>query len=274
MGPHLGLLTEGHRALLFQHGVLGMTGGNMDQQQSTPTPGDSESPGSSTWRPLSSTERRVLGVMVEKSKTTPDIYPMTVNAIATGSNQKNNRKPQMQLTTDDVVEALTGLRDTGVVTEIHGDGRAVKYRHHLYDWLGVDRVELAVMAELFLRGEQTMGDLRGRASRMEKIPDLAALKPVLVNLMQKNLVLALTAPGRGQTLTHNLYLPEQLAKLRQQYGEWTDASAPAGPVTRLPDGAPRVSQDLAQEECVRCQQLEDRLATLEERVARLEQQRP
>ncbi|MCH2181999.1 MAG: YceH family protein [Mariniblastus sp.] len=249
----------------------------MDQQQSTPTPGHSESSGPSTWGPLRSTERRVLGVMVEKSKTTPDIYPMTVNAIATGSNQKNNRKPQMQLTADDVVDALTGLRDAGVVTEIHGDGRAVKYRHHLYDWLGVDRVELAVMAELFLRGEQTMGDLRGRASRMEKIPDLAALKLVLASLTQKNLVIALTAPGRGQKLTHNLYLPEQLVELHQQYGDLADVSAPVDPVTRLAHGEPAASQDLApvaQEESVRREQLEDRLAALEERVARLEQQLP
>ena len=173
------------------------------------------------WRPLHRFERRVLGVMVEKSKTTPDIYPMTVNAITTACNQKNNRKPQMQLSSEDVTHTLSDLRETGVVVEIHGDGRAVKFKHQLYEWLGVDRVELAIMAELFLRGEQTLGDLRGRTSRMEKIADLASLKPVFAGLLEKNLVIALTPPGRGQLVTHNLYLPDQLTKLHRQYGEIT-----------------------------------------------------
>ena len=241
-----------------------------------------QSPEQSHWRPLSPMERRVLGVMVEKSKTTPDIYPMTVKAITTASNQKNNRKPHMQLSVDEVVDALTDLREGGVVTEIHGDGRAIKYRHHLYDWLGVDRVELAVMAELFLRGEQTVGDLRGRSSRMEKIPDLAALQPVLASLQQKNLVIALTPPGRGQKLTHNLYEPEELAKLLSQQGTVAVAAPSEIPVTRSADSRLGAAEngpvatgeppaDRRGESAWR-EQLQDQLAALEERVARLEQQ--
>ena len=259
-----------------------MTEDSMDHQQSAPQPGDAAPTQPPSWGPLSSVQRRVLGVMVEKSKTTPDIYPMTANAIATGSNQKNNRKPQMQLTADDVIDALSDLRDLGAVTEIHGDGRSVKYRHHLYEWLGVDRVELAVMAELFLRGEQTVGDLRGRTSRMEKIPDMAALKPVLLSLTQKKLVFPLTPPGRGQKLTHNLYLPEQLAKLQREYGEsGSPAKSEVSVKDSTSDRPESMGADVAaghQQTAAESQkpadwsQLQDRLAALEERVARLERQ--
>ena len=85
-----------------------MTEDSTNHQKAARQPGDAEPP---SWGPLSSVQRRVLGVMVEKSKTTPDIYPMTVNAITTGSNQKNNRKPQMQLTADEVIDALSELRE-------------------------------------------------------------------------------------------------------------------------------------------------------------------
>jgi hypothetical protein len=219
----------------------------------------------------------VLGVMVEKSKTTPVVYPMTVNAITTAANQKNNRKPQMQLNTDDVEVALSDLRESGVVTEIQGDGRALKFKHHLYEWLGVDRVELAVMAELFLRGEQTIGDLRGRTSRMEKIADLAALKPVLAGLLQKDLVIALTPPGRGQMVTHNLYEPEQLVKLQQQYGSGGAGDQPFDSADVETGGMPGgqvVTDDSVQptlaDHQAHLMELEGQLTVLKERVTRLE----
>ncbi len=125
------------------------------------------------WRPLSPRQRRIAGVLVEKAKTTPDAYPMTLNSLRTGCNQKSNRDPQMDLTEGEVEEALEELREMGAVGEVQGSGRALKYRHYLYDWLGVDKVEMAVMVELLLRGEQTVGELRGRAARMEPIADLA-----------------------------------------------------------------------------------------------------
>jgi uncharacterized protein YceH (UPF0502 family) len=111
----------------------------------------------------------VAGVLVEKSKTTPDVYPMTINGIKTASNQKSNRSPQLDLREDQVEETLYELRKMGAVIEVHSGGRVPKFKHQLYEWLGVEKVELAVIAELLLRGEQTLGDLRGRASRMDKI---------------------------------------------------------------------------------------------------------
>ncbi len=97
-------------------------------------------------------------------------------------NQKNNRYPLMELEIEDIEESLERLRGLGAVTEVQGGGRTARFRHHMYDWLGTEKVELAVMAELLLRGAQTEGELRGRAARMEPISDLAALRPVLDSL--------------------------------------------------------------------------------------------
>ena len=164
----------------------------------------------------------MLGVLVEKAKTTPDVYPMSVNALCTGANQKNNRHPLMQLGPDDVEAALERLRLLGAVAEVQGGGRVLKYRHYMYDWLGVDKVEMAVMTELLLRGAQTVGELRGRAARMEPIADLAALRPVLDSLKAKGLVLFLTPEGRGQVVSHALYEPPELEAVRRE-----QAAAPA-----------------------------------------------
>jgi uncharacterized protein len=169
------------------------------------------------WQPLGAIDRRVVGVLAEKAKTTPDIYPMSLNAIATGCNQKSNRAPIMQLEPGEVEESLDRLRQIGAVGMVEGYGRVQKYRHYLYEWLGVDKVELAVMTELLLRGDQTVGELRGRAARMEPIADLAALQPVLDSLKTKGLVASLTPEGRGQVVTHSLYRPRELESLRARY---------------------------------------------------------
>ena len=103
----------------------------------------------------------MLGVLVEKAKTTPDNYPLTLAGI-TGSNQKSNRDPKMDLDEDDVLLALDELRKLRP-REVQGSGRAIKYRHAAYDWLDVDGSGSAVMTELLLRGPQTLGELRTRA---------------------------------------------------------------------------------------------------------------
>lgn len=170
------------------------------------------------FRPLTRHQRRVVGVLIEKSKTTPNAYPMTLNSITTGANQKSNRSPQMSLAADDVELILDELRELGAVAEIHGDGRVAKYKHKMYNWLGVEKVEMAVMGELLLRGEQTLGELRARASRMEPIASMDELKPLIQSLLQKGLMVELTPPGRGQMVTHNLYLESELDHLRSRVG--------------------------------------------------------
>jgi uncharacterized protein YceH (UPF0502 family) len=100
----------------------------------------------------------------------------------------------------------------------------------LYEWLGVDKVELAVMAELLLRGEQTVGELRSRASRMEPIPDLGALRTILQSLKAKRLLLELTPEGRGQIVSHNLYKDRELADVSARVASGA-AAAPADMAT-------------------------------------------
>ena len=113
----------------------------------SPTPQD-PTPPPPAWRPLSPIQRRVLGVLVEKAKTTPDAYPLTLNGLTSGCNQKSNRAPQMNLSQEQIEEAVQKLREMGAVAEVQGGGRVPKYRHYLYEWLGVEKYEMAVMAEL------------------------------------------------------------------------------------------------------------------------------
>src|SRR5438046_5212514 len=96
---------------------------------------------------LSHRQRRVFGVLVEKAKTTPDAYPMTINGLVAGCNQKSNREPQLNLTPEDVEQVLEELRAMGAVTDVQGSGGVDKYRHHAYVSVGVDKTDLAVMSE-------------------------------------------------------------------------------------------------------------------------------
>ena len=179
--------------------------------------------GGPSWVPLKPRERRVVGVMVEKAKTTPEYYPMTVAAIVAACNQKSNRDPITNYDQDDVEETLHGLRKKGAVILIEGSGRVAKWKHTLYDWLKVSKVELAVLAELLLRGPQTEGELRARASRMEPLADLPALQAILDALTPRSLVHYLSPPGqkRGVFVTHGLYPPEELEKVRAAFASRT-----------------------------------------------------
>jgi hypothetical protein len=194
--------------------------------------------GEPRWQPVAAIDRRVLGVLVEKAKTTPSAYPLSVNAVVAGSNQKSNRHPVMELQMEDVEASLERLRGLGAVGMIQGYGRVVKYRHYLYEWLGVDKLEIAVMAELLLRGAQTEGELRIRASRMEPIPDLTVLRNLLAALASRGLVLSLSPEGRGHVVSHALYLPAELEKIKAQY-------AAVRPMGAEDFGAPAVEPPVA-----------------------------
>jgi uncharacterized protein YceH (UPF0502 family) len=238
------------------------------------------------WQPLSLRQRRVFGVLVEKAKTTPDAYPMTINGIVTGSNQKNNREPITNLTADDVEQILEELRGMGAVTEVQGSGRVAKYRHHAYEWLGVEKTELAVMTELLLRGEQTLGELRGRAARMEPIADLGALKPVVDSLVKKGLMIELSGPGRGQVVSHNLYKERELTELKTRFAghvpapSTSDEDAPplvtgtAGPAAAVATGVrltpPGVTADQFAELSVEVAELRAEVARLKDQLQSLD----
>ncbi|HVL11060.1 MAG TPA: DUF480 domain-containing protein, partial [Gemmata sp.] len=142
-------------------------------------------------------ERRILGVLVEKQKTskTADSYPLTLNSLVTGCNQKSNRDPVLELDEFEVEEGLTALQKKGLVTRVTG-GRAERFKHNLYDARTRNGAELAVLAELLLRGPQTKGDLRGRAARMDPIDTLDALEAILKELVARRLSVYLTEPDR------------------------------------------------------------------------------
>jgi uncharacterized protein YceH (UPF0502 family) len=129
---------------------------------------------------LTPTEARVLGVLIEKSTTTPEQYPLSINALTNGSNQKNNRDPVMNLTEDEVFDAVESLRQKQLVVRVDTIGSRVhKYKHMAGDVLRCRAGELAVLAELLMRGPQTLGELRGRASRMSPLNSLDDAKTMI-----------------------------------------------------------------------------------------------
>jgi uncharacterized protein YceH (UPF0502 family) len=214
------------------------------------------------WDPLTEDERRVLGVLVEKQKTskTADSYPLTLNALTTGCNQKSNRDPVLDLTEDEVEETLTALQRKGLVMRQTG-GRVERFKHLLYEkWTG-DGPQLAVLAELLLRGPQTKGELRGRASRMAPIDTLDDLEGVLRPLAARRLVVYLTDPDRrGAVLTHGFHTPDELARARAAAGARADADDRAAPAAPAGERGPPAPQDAA---------LEARLAAVEAELAEL-----
>ncbi len=221
------------------------------------------------WRPLEARERRVLGVLVEKAKTTPEAYPLSLNALRTGCNQKNNRSPLMQLEESQVEEALDELRKVGAVAVVQGGGRVDRYRHLAYEWLGVEKVELAVMTELLLRGSQTVGELRGRAARMEPIKDLNDLRPTLDALETKGLIQYLTPLGRGSVVTHSLYLDREMEKVRREAGATPSSTTTSGGWVRAKGEPPEpaVSPPVTSRDASNSERLREHLDSLRDELA-------
>jgi uncharacterized protein YceH (UPF0502 family) len=247
--------------------------------QSEPSSASSPEVASSTprWKPLNAVQRRVAGVLVEKAKTTPEQYPLSLNALTNGCNQKNNRHPVTSLTQDQVEQAIDELREMGAAVEVQGTGRVPKDKHCLYEWLEVDKAELAVMAELLLRGEQTIGELRARAARMEPLPDLAVLRPILDRLKSKGLLLELTPEGRGQVISHNLYRDRELAELKGRVAalpaDTHDEAAASTPASPSPAASPgrAVTLDMFNELQLEVAELRAEVARLRDQLQQLTQ---
>jgi len=144
---------------------------------------------------LTPNECRVLGVLIEKAQTTPQQYPLTLNAMVAGANQKNNRDPVTNISEDAALESLDGLRAKGLAREVALSGsRVAKFRHHAREQLGIETPELVLLAELLLRCPQTLGELRGRASRMHPLDTLDAAGSVLQGLMSRAVPLVREVP--------------------------------------------------------------------------------
>ena len=135
---------------------------------------------------LSDVEARVLGCLVEKEITTPEYYPLSLNALVHACNQKSNRDPLMNLEEDAVRQALRTLSEQALTRSASGDSRVAKYEHRLADTFNFTRPETAILCELLLRGPQTPGELRSRAERMHPFEDLSVVQSTLKHLMERN----------------------------------------------------------------------------------------
>jgi uncharacterized protein len=144
---------------------------------------------------LTAIEVRILGSLVEKESTTPDAYPLSLNALVNACNQSSNRDPIMELAEDAVRWAINNLRQQSLVRAIQrSDSRVMKYQHLMTDTLNLDEPGLAVMCVLMLRGPQTTGEIRGRTGRLNEFANLADVEETLTALAGRQL--AVEVPRR------------------------------------------------------------------------------
>jgi len=193
---------------------------------------------------LTSDECRVLGVLVEKAHTVASQYPMSLNSIVVGCNQKSNRHPVMTIDEDRVVAALEGLRDKHLVLFADTAGsRVMKYRHNCREALDVGTNELVVLTELLLRGPQTAGEIRTRASRMHPLGSLDEVQNLLKFMMDRQSPLVRMvepAPGSRAQRYAQLLCPH-LHRLDEPAGEDAPKDfAPAATAAGAPGLACRV----------------------------------
>ncbi|MEY3141675.1 MAG: hypothetical protein RLY21_168 [Planctomycetota bacterium] len=132
---------------------------------------------------LNPDECRVLGTLIEKALTTPAQYPLSLNSLVTGVNQKSNRDPVVEIDEDAALRAIDGLRSKGLVRDVSFTGaRVEKFRHVAGETLGIRAPEQAILAELLLRGPQTVGELRARAARMHPFDSIESVEGTLATM--------------------------------------------------------------------------------------------
>lgn len=149
---------------------------------------------------LTEVEARVLGALIEKDITTPDYYPLSLNALVNACNQKNNREPVMSLDEESVRRALASLQERRMAGPAGGaDSRVTKYEHRLQEVFNFDRREIALICVLLLRGPQTPGELRGRSERMYRFETLDDVQSALQKLMEREPPLVRVLPRQPGT---------------------------------------------------------------------------
>jgi uncharacterized protein YceH (UPF0502 family) len=149
---------------------------------------------------LTAAQARVLGALVEKEVTTPDYYPLSLNALINACNQRSNREPVMNLDEDDVRQALHGLEDKRLAGRARSaDGRVTKYEHWLGEAFNFSRAETALLCVLLLRGPQTPGELRGRTERLHRFEEIADVLAGIQKLMDREPSLAAVLPRQPGT---------------------------------------------------------------------------
>ena len=205
---------------------------------------------------LTDVDTRVLGALVEKELTTPEYYPLSLNALVNACNQKSNRDPVMSLDEAAVHEALRSLEKKGLAGPADNMvSRVSKYEHRLQEAYNFTRHEIAVLAELLLRGPQTPGELRSRADRMHKFDDLGIVQSTLQRLMKREPALVKVLPRQPGT-----------KEARYAHLLSGDVEAPppepstAAVAASIPSGSERLTR------------LEDQVASLQSEIEDLKQQ--
>jgi uncharacterized protein YceH (UPF0502 family) len=202
---------------------------------------------------LSAAETRVLACLLEKQRTTPDAYPLSLNALRLAANQSTNRDPMVDYDEAVIRDALHRLERRGFARLASGAGsRAAKYRHLLAEALPMDGAEQAIVCVLMLRGAQTPGELKQRTERMHVFADLASVRETLADLIERGLVARLDRrPGHKE---------ERYLHLLQADGAQEDEIPPIGREPTSPAGAGETSM---------FEELQERVARLEREVAGL-----
>ena len=207
---------------------------------------------------LTEIETRVLGSLIEKDITTPDYYPLSLNALVNACNQKNNREPVMTLAEESVRTALATLQEKRLAGPAGGaDSRVPKYEHRLQEVFNFDRREIAIVCVLLLRGPQTPGELRGRTERMYHFEELDDVVSTLDRLSQREPPLARVLPrqpGTKESRYTHLFSGEP---------QISDMAAPSGSDSSRHSG-PSAGERLAQ--------LEEEVATLRRELSEVQQQ--
>lgn len=202
---------------------------------------------------LTETEARILGSLVEKQLTTPEYYPLTLNALVNACNQKNNRDPVVSYTENTVSDALESMRDRNLVYVFYGStSRVPKYKHMLPAVFELNEPATAIVAELLLRGPQTLGELRGHCERLHAFSGLGEVQETLDELKRRDdpLVVRLPVqPGRKEARFAHLL-----------FGEIDVESMPTTQATR---------SSRANLETERIEKLEDEVTTLRSEVESL-----
>jgi uncharacterized protein len=199
---------------------------------------------------------RVLGALVEKDITTPDYYPLSLNALVNACNQKNNREPVMNVDEDAARQALDALHAKNLAGPASGaDSRVTKYEHRLQEAFNFNRGETAILCVLLLRGPQTPGELRGRTERMQRFESLDEVQSTLRRLIQREPQLVKALPRQPGT--------KEARYMHLFSGDMEDVSEARAPSPAIANN-PTDNQRLAH--------LEDEVQALRKEVADLKQQ--
>ena len=201
---------------------------------------------------LTAAEARVLGCLVEKEVTTPDYYPLSMNALINACNQRSNREPVMDLDEDDVRQALHGLEDKQIAGRARSaDGRVTKYEHWLGEAFNFSRAETALICVLLLRGPQTPGELRGRTERLHEFVEISDVIAGLQKLMERELPLV-------------ALLPRQPGAREARYAHLLSGAVEEGAFAAISQPTPQSAAGTPEQQ--------DRIAQLESTIAELQRE--